>query len=143
MKNNAIRLTLLSIIAVFILHGCKTETIKPTLSYTGTWNAAYTLQSSSFADNYKLYNWTAKLTINSDGSAQAVHQPGNPIFSDQQVTENLHWGIIDDHTMYLRSLNWSVTSQTMDYEVKEYGTNYIKMAGFDDLSQYWELVLRK
>lgn len=143
MKKNAIRLTLLTIIAAFILNGCKTETIKPTLSYPGTWNATYTMQSSSFADNYKLYNWTAKLTLNSDGTAQAIHQPGNPIFSGQVLTENLKWGTIDDHTMYLRSLNWSVTSQTMNYEVKEYSTNYIKMTGFDDLSQYWELVLRK
>ena len=138
-----LKVILFAIITVFILNSCKTETVKPTLSYPGTWNATYTMQSSSFSDNYKLYNWTAKLTINADGTAQAIHQPGNPIFPNQVLTENLKWGKIDDHTIYLRSVNWSVTSQTMNYQVKEYGNNYIKLDGFDDLSQYWQLVLRK
>ena len=142
MQKNIFRTILFAIITALILNSCKTETIKPTLSYPGTWNATYSMQSSSFSDNYKLYNWTAQLTINNDGTAQAIHQPGNPIISSQVVTENFKWGIIDDHTMYLHSLNWSVT-EDMSYRVLEYSNNYIKMDGFDGFSQYWQLTLKK
>ena len=142
MQNKILR-GLFSIAAVILmLSSCKTETVKPALSFPGTWNATYKMQSSSFADNYKLYNWTAQLTLNADGTAEAVHQPGNPIASGEVITEHFKWGILDDQTMYLHSLNWSVT-EAMSYRVLEYGNNYIKMDGFDGFSQYWQLTLKK
>jgi hypothetical protein len=122
---------------------CKKEVTKPALKFPGVWNASYTMYSSSFSDDYRVYRWNSKLTINADGTAEAVHQPGNPIFTDTLVTEHLKWGAIDAQTMYLRSLNWSVTSTTMDYRVLEYSDNYIKLDGFDDLSEYWQLKLTK
>jgi hypothetical protein len=143
MKKASFKSVLLTFIIALSIGACKKETVNQKLSYLGIWTANYTLHSTSFVDNYKVYNWTSKLTINMDGTAQAIHPPGNPIITNQQVAENLKWGVIGDHTMYLRSLNWSVTSQTMNYNVREYGNNYIKMDGFDDLSQYWELVLNK
>jgi hypothetical protein len=124
---------------IFTTLGCKKETVQPKLNVVGTWNVNYTMHSASFADNYKVYNWAAKLTVNADGTAHAVHQAGNPIFNDKQVDEDFKWGYIDDHTVYLRSLNWSVTSQTMNYDVREYSNSY----GFDDLKQFWETTLKK
>jgi len=136
------RVFIIGVIAI-IATSCKTDVVKPALKFPGAWNASYTMQSSSFVDNYKLYHWASKLTINADGTALANHQPGNPIFPDSTVTEHFKWGIINAQTMYLRSLNWSVTSTTMNYRVLAYGTNYINMDGFDDLSQYWQLTLTK
>ncbi|MCQ6956727.1 hypothetical protein [Mucilaginibacter aquariorum] len=123
--------------------GCKTETTNPAIKFEGTWTATYTMQSGSFTDDYKLYSWTAKLVINADGTAHATHGTGNPIINNDSVEEDFSWARIDDHTMYLRSKNWSVTNNTMNYEIREYSSNYIKMDGFDDNLQFWTLIIKK
>jgi len=124
--------------------GCKKALeVKPKLALEGNWKASYTMASSSFVDDYKTYKWSADLSLEADGSAKAVHQQGNPIFYDKEVVEFLNWGKVDETTFFLRSKSWSVTSRTMNYEVREYGINYIRMEGFDDNLQFWTLVLRK